>query len=391
MNSNHEPNQSKFRRVVAAILIVFVLIAIMGAVLVLRCLSFDGNGAHVIDRYGILAQESETTQLEHSGSGSVETAPNPPQEKNSAEQEEQIRTVMLTAEAATDSDVCDQLIRLKKDNVVDTVVIDIKDSDGYLYLECDTDIVETERITSRDASDLVDAIAQMKEAGLSVAGRIYCLHDQQAAQLNAGLSIQYMNGGTWLDYDSTRWLDPTDSDAIQYLCDVARTAVNAGCDQLVLDELQLPPRGHLDRASFDETPDEQAAVLADVLRAIAQDVGDVPVSLTAESVSTVTELSEKGAEDGIEVGDPSTLLRAAKQLLLPLEQEDKDGVAQLNETITDLASDAVVVPVFVDADAWMSYSGSAVLDAVSDSDVLFDLEQSEENDTEEDTQSDDED
>lgn len=55
MNSNHTPNQSRIRRTVAAVLIVAVLVVAVGVFLVAQCLSFDGDGAHVIDRYGVLS------------------------------------------------------------------------------------------------------------------------------------------------------------------------------------------------------------------------------------------------------------------------------------------------------------------------------------------------
>ena len=369
MNSNRNPNSSKTRRTVVTILIAVAAVVVVGVVLVMRCLTFDETGAHVVDRYGVLARESAQAQPQETGSGETPAA-EPEQQPSDTEQQGQ-RMVMLAANAVTDSEVRDQLTALQKDGALQTVVLNIKDSEGNLNLACDTDELDTESLTDSDAEELADAIAQMKQAGIHVIGRIYCLHDQQAAESNADLAIPYMNGGAWLDYDSTRWLDPTNADAIAYLCDIARSAVQAGCDELMLADLTFPPRGHLDRAEFADQPDDQASALTDVLEEVQAAAGDVPVSLTADSLDDLTVLSENGAEDGIDTGDVGAFLSAAHRIFIPLGDEDADSVSARIDAVHELAPDADVVPVFDSFDAWSQYSGSAVLDAVSDSDILF--------------------
>ena len=58
MNHNSKHSHSRIRRTVAAVLIVAALVVFVGVFLVFQCLSFDENGAHVIDRYGILAEKN---------------------------------------------------------------------------------------------------------------------------------------------------------------------------------------------------------------------------------------------------------------------------------------------------------------------------------------------
>lgn len=377
MRKNQTPNQRKRRRIVAAILIAVLLVFLMGAVLVLRCLTFDDSGAHVIDRYGVLAQEQESDSQLSAGSGSAQdegAAEAEPEQIEEPEKETaaETRAVLLTADAVTDADVRSTLKTLAENKVLDTVVVNIKDSDGKLYLPCDTDLVDTEDWTD-NADALAGAIGELQNAGLQVVGRICCLHDQKATEQQSDLAIQYINGGTWLDYDNTRWLDPTDSDAVQYLCDIARSAVNVGCDALVLDDFTFPPRGHLDRAEFDETPADQASVLLDALQQIQQAVGSASVGLMASDIDALTALSENGEEDGIAVGDVGQLLDAAKFLAVPLQEESADGVAAMTEVLHAAALQANALPIFDDPTAWKDYSGSAVLDASGNSSLLSKL------------------
>lgn len=360
MNSKHKPNQIRIRRAVAVVLIVAVVIVAVGVVLVSRCLSFDENGAHVIDRYGVLAQEAQQPD-----SGAEQT----PQEQQTPdsqpeEQADHSRMVMLAASIAVEQQ--ERIVELAQSGALDTVVINIKDSDGNLNLSVDTDEID-------DVSDLVDSgadalqqtIGELKQAGVHVIGRIYCLHDEQATELNSDLAIPFERGGTWLDYDNTRWLDPTNDDTVQYLCDIAESAVEAGCDELMLADFTFPPRGHLDRAAFDREPDDQAGVLLDALEEIRHAAGNAAVSLTADSLSDLTDLSANGAEDGIPTGDVGALLAAADRLFVPADSADE--VETLSETIWELVDNAVIVPVFADSEVWLAYDGDAALDGVSDS------------------------
>ena len=364
MNSNHNPNQSRIRRTVAAVLIVAVLVAAVGVFLVARCLSFDENGAHVIDRYGVLAQEAQ--QLE--GEGNAE--PEQPQEEAPVEQPEpepeepDSRIVMLAAGAVAEEQ--DRILELAENGALDTVVVNIKDGEGNLNISVDTrEIDEVEYLVDSGADALEETIAALKDAGVHVIGRIYCLHDAQATKYNSDLAIQFERGGTWLDYDNTRWLDPTNDDTVEYLCDIAESAVEVGCDELMLADFTFPPRGHLDRAEFDRYPDDQASVLLDALEEIQHAAGDAAVSLTADSLSDLTDLSANGEEDGIPVGDAGALLEAADRLFVPVNSADE--AETLLETVQELSETAVVVPVFRSSDAWLAYDGDAVLDGTADS------------------------
>lgn len=364
MNSNHNPNQSRIRRTVAAVLIVAVLVAAVGVFLVARCLSFDEDGAHVIDRYGVLAQEAQ--QLE--GEGNAE--PEQPQEEAPVEQPEpepeepDSRIVMLAAGAVAEEQ--DRILELAENGALDTVVVNIKDGEGNLNISVDTrEIDEVEYLVDSGADALEETIAALKDAGVHVIGRIYCLHDAQATKYNSDLAIQFERGGTWLDYDNTRWLDPTNDDTVEYLCDIAESAVEVGCDELMLADFTFPPRGHLDRAEFDRYPDDQASVLLDALEEIQHAAGDAAVSLTADSLSDLTDLSANGEEDGIPVGDAGALLEAADRLFVPVNSADE--AETLLETVQELSETAVVVPVFRSSDAWLAYDGDAVLDGTADS------------------------
>lgn len=365
MNSNHNPNQSRIRRTVAAVLIAAALVVGVGVFLVARCLSFDEDGAHVIDRYGVLAQESQQDTQQPAAD---EPDGQPEDEPEDEPEEAYSRMIVLAADEAAQQ--AERVSALAQRGALDTVIVDIKDADGALRLAVDTgELDDAEQLVDGDADALAAAIAGWRDAGTHVIGRIYCLHDAQATRRNSDLAIQFERGGTWLDYDNTRWLDPTNGDAVDYLCDIAASAVEAGCGELLLADFTFPPRGHLDRADFDRDPDDQASVLLDALEEIRRAADGVPVSLTADTLSGLTELSVNGAEDGIPAGDTAALLAAAERLFVPA-----DGADSARELLDAArAEEWTLVPLLTDGDAWLSFEGAAALDGAGDAEAALDL------------------
>lgn len=380
MNHNRKHNHSSIRRVVAAVLIVAAAVVFVGVVLVFQCLSFDENGAHVVDRYGVLAMEAAEKQ------NTGEETPEEPAEEPAAQPEETqsvTRAAMLSADSVAEEDTLQQLVQLAQQGTLDTVIVNIKDKEGYLNIRVDTNVMDdTDDITESGAEELEQAIQTLRDADVHVIGRIFCMHDQQAAAQNADLDMQYDGGGTWLDYDNTRWLDATNRDTVEYLCDIAKSAVEAGCDEILLDEFTFPTRGHIDRIDFDDTPREQADVLLDALQEI-QEKAAVPVSLTADTLSALTDLSDSATEDGFPAGDVEQLLTTADRIFIPADSEEDaaQAVAQLQQT----APDAVVIPVLDSTSEWMAYEGDAVLRAVEDTTEALAIMRGENTDSMDDT------
>ncbi len=350
MNIDRIFNTKRKRRIAAAALIVLLIVA-MGVYLVFSMIVIDENGAHVVDKYGVL-EEIEQDQPVAEAPAEEEV----PASEETAEPD--MRAVLLSTSALCDDGIRDELTELAQAGQVNTVLVDIKDEDGALAIAVDTTELDADGLTDASADAMARAIGQLRDAGIHVVGRLHCLHDNTTAQRASSLAIAYYRGGTWTDYDNTRWLDPTSSNAVNYLCDVAKAAVSAGCDELVLADLTFPPRGHLDRAEFAYAPSDQASVLKNVLQSI-QTAGGVPVGLSADDAEELLTLSESGVEDGIPAGNVGAFLRTAHRIYL--WADSAEDAQQLTDEVRALAEDTPVVPIFEDGTAWLNYDGAAVL------------------------------
>ena len=350
MNHNSKHSHSRIRRTVAAVLIVAALVVFVGVFLIFQCLSFDENGAHVIDRYGILAMEQNANQPKKtaagSGSGSAQ-----PAKKADTVSSKALRGAMLSATDLSDSDTAEQLIQLAEAGKLNTVIVNIKDDEGELNIPVETDMVsDVEDLQAKKAEKLAQNMRELSKNGVHVIGRIYCFQDEAASKQNSDLSMEYQNGGRWSDYNS------------EHLCDIAQSAVDAGCDEILLDEFTFPLRGHIDRIEFFNEPDSQAAALLDVMQEIQNTVGDsVAVSLTASDASELVTQSETAAEDGVKLGNVKKLLTTAHRVYVPVGSDDAKSVI---DSVQKTAPKAQVVPIFTRMTDWTEYNEDAVVNAV---------------------------
>lgn len=369
MNHNSKHSHSRIRRTVAAALIVAALVVFVGVFLVFQCLSFDENGAHVVDRYGILAMEQNANQPKKTaaGSGSGSAQPAKTAKKSSSKT---LRGAMLSATSLSDADTAEKLIQLAEAGKLNTVIVNIKDDEGKLNLPVETDAVtDVEDLQEKNAKKLAQTIKKLNKNGVHVVGRIYCFQDEAASKQNSDLSMQYQNGGRWSDYNSAHWLDPTNPDVVTYLCDIAQSAVDAGCDEILLDSFTFPLRGHIDRIAFMDEPESQSAALLAVMQDIQDTVGDkIGISLTASTASELVTQSETAAEDGIKLGSVKKLLNAANRVYVPVGSNSaKTAIATVQKT----ASKAQVVPIFTRMTDWSEYTDNAVINAVNATDAAI--------------------
>ncbi len=369
MNHNSKHSHSRIRRTVAAALIVAALVVFVGVFLVFQCLSFDENGAHVVDRYGILAMEQNANQPKKTaaGSGSGSAQPAKTVKKSSSKT---LRGAMLSATNLADADTAEQLIQLAEAGKLNTVIVNIKDDEGKLNLPVETDAVsDVEDLQEKNAKKLAQTIKKLNKNGVHVVGRIYCFQDEAASKQNSDLSMQYQNGGRWSDYNSAHWLDPTNPDVVTYLCDIAQSAVDAGCDEILLDSFTFPLRGHIDRIAFTDEPESQSAALLAVMQDMQDTVGDkVGISLTASDASELVTQSETAAEDGIDLGSVKKLLNTASRVYVPVGSGSaKTAIAAVQKT----ASKAQVVPIFTRMTDWSEYTDDAVINAVNATDAAI--------------------
>lgn len=375
------PRNKKRKLTVLLTVIILVLAVLMSAFLVLRCLEFDENGAHINDRYGVLAMEGSSGLVDYSQftsndkgddkkTKSNKKADSGEQEKSPVfadEQPEDIRAIVIEAEDLTyDDDYMNQVLNLASQNMIDTVIVDLKDGEGNLNVQISTPVLDTTSIHTVFSDEFPDAVQQLKSAGIRVIGRISSFHDNAAPRTNNSLSCWYGAADTnWLDANNDRWLDPTDPQAVQYLCDIAAKGVEIGCDEILLKDFRFPS-GATDLIAFDSSA-EWTTVIQEDFAKVKQAAGAVPVGLYIDS----------SVDDCKDVGqDLEQLYPDAYRIVATLStvgEENDSTVQTIREMLAGVSKSEgnKLTPLYETRDIWKDSSGAAIYEPYGDIYQLF--------------------
>lgn len=176
--------------------------------------------------------------------------------------------VWLSVRGLYSSDI-DKLCASLKQAGVAAVMLDVKDSAGYLAFKPD-DITRLTAGSLQYASDNFPAIVRkFSENGISVSAVFNCYADTFASSYLSDFSVRNSGdkdengnrtGSLWYDdsYESRAWLDPFTDGVNAYLDAMLSYVADSGVNEIVLSSASIPECTNFDSAYFGEKADRNA-------------------------------------------------------------------------------------------------------------------------------------
>jgi len=182
-------------------------------------------------------------------------------------EEPQRPTIDLLQAQELPSDVLNGDIQAKLASLPETVVIQIKQTDGSLTYH--PTFVTAKGVRTGDAMTTANLKAILESDRYTVA-RISCFADMAFAKADmVGASLQRDDKWLWYDDYASCWTDPAKDATREYLQKICAECVEMGFDEILLDQFSYPVKGRLDRilnvGSIDKT-----AELTEVLASLRQ-------------------------------------------------------------------------------------------------------------------------
>lgn len=94
--------------------------------------------------------------------------------------------------------------------------------------------------------------------------RISCFADTRKADGNNALAVMSVSGRAWRDPNGNAWLDPYDADVTAYLVSIVKECAQLGFTEIVLDDVQFPTYGILNRVTYGDQVDNAQTRIAAV-------------------------------------------------------------------------------------------------------------------------------
>ncbi len=170
-------------------------------------------------------------------------------------QREPVNALFISAPTLLDDTAFEAMLALAKSAGANSVVLELKDDQGYLYYQTGVPLAEEAGVQIAGAVNLTDRIQRITEEGLTPIAQLTLFEDQLISRAKRDAAIKY-RGSSWLWLDNTAenggraWLNPYSTITQDYLIQLAEEIAQAGCREIVLESAHFPTGGLREMEEF---------------------------------------------------------------------------------------------------------------------------------------------
>lgn len=171
--------------------------------------------------------------------------------------EDGVKGIYMTGNAATGNSLND-LTDLLHTTELNSMVIDVKDDDGTMVMDLDSDQEYVQQFT-QEYVDPEELMQHLEENDIYPIARIVIFKDKQLANERPDLSFTDDNGEVWSDASGASYVNPYEREVWEHNVEVAKQAAKLGFRDIQLDYVRFPEGfGSLDeqlnysRGDYDE-------------------------------------------------------------------------------------------------------------------------------------------
>lgn len=132
------------------------------------------------------------------------------------------------------------LINLVDHTIINTMVIDIKDQDGYMSYISNVQTANKIGANKRKIRNVRALIKRLKSKGIHTIARVATFKDALLASKRPDLALKLYNKNINEMKTSTSWVDPADIEVWKYNVSLAREAAEIGFDEIQFDYIRYP-------------------------------------------------------------------------------------------------------------------------------------------------------
>lgn len=255
---------------------------------------------------------SPVTTEETQPSGSEDQATQPQPTEPSVDPEDSgIRAITANVEILNGGNALQEFLSTASQNNVNAVVLDLKDSNGYVRYPSALEQVIAAEAISAPVTGIADSLRQLQDQNIKVIARIYCFKDHVASSNMVEAAVQYKNKGYhWLDASPNAggrsWLNPYSPIAQSYLIDIVREVSAMGFDGIMLDGVQKPEGYSLDAATYGAEADQMtlSEALSSFIRSVESSVPDaVSVSVAMKGDGAIQGNPDLYGDNPLDLGE----------------------------------------------------------------------------------------
>lgn len=173
-------------------------------------------------------------------------------EKKLSNPPEIMKAVYATAYSAGSKRYLNYLTSLFATTEINAVVIDIKDSSGYISYISEAPEAKKYHLNSNIIFDIDALVKFFHSQNIYVIGRIVVFEDPAYSEARPELAIYSKEDKKilWRDYSGLSWLDPASKEVWEYNVSLAKDMFLHGFDEVNFDYVRFPSDGRIENMDF---------------------------------------------------------------------------------------------------------------------------------------------
>lgn len=158
----------------------------------------------------------------------------------------EVRAVYISGWTAGSAVPRDRIISLIDSTELNSIVIDIKDSTGYISFEVTDPTLKAYGSYQKRIKDIKALTEMLHKKNIYIIGRISTLQDSYMTKKEPSWAItKKSDGGVWKDRKGFSFMDPTSPDVMKYTIAIAKEAYSVGFDEINFDYIRYPSDGNI--------------------------------------------------------------------------------------------------------------------------------------------------
>ena len=147
------------------------------------------------------------------------------------------------------------IINQSKNNGYNNIILELKDSDGYIYYETSYEDAIKSNAVHKNAVNLTDIINLTKELDISLSVKLSAFKDNVYPSYNQKAAVCINDGMTWLDSQYKRWINSYSVDGTKYIegiCNELSSKYNIS--EILLSDISFVSNGKTHLISYEKSP-----------------------------------------------------------------------------------------------------------------------------------------
>jgi len=200
-----------------------------------------------------------------------------------------VKGIYMSGRVFNTPSLFNNLVKVVDDTELNSLIIDMKDDDGFLGADFDIPLAREIRARIHRGSDAEENMSTLYHKNIYPIARIVVFKDPTLAEGKPELAIKRADGSLWRDRKGLAWVDPHNKKVWEYAVDTAKEAARLGFREIQFDYVRFPTDGDVAKAVYpDATGQRKEDVIAEFLSYAKSELEPYNVFIAADVFGLTT-------------------------------------------------------------------------------------------------------